>query len=450
MIEMVIFRKLFNLLRDMVFAACYLKTLPPKQVSASERLLGCGCLFLPLLMWNAENGGIFYNALVRLLFRGLCFLAYIRLTKEVNWRVALYDAFLIDAVCTLAHNVFLTPVTRPFLLGTVELIHNDPVNHIVCFLINNLVVIAIYVLVWKTAPLVSVVHINRLQTAILFLVLVGSLYLNQNLKFITDYNSVQSMEFSVYAVILQVVLLLCIIFMERLRQKTAENLSIKVQMFSAEGMLKSIRAQQENDNRLRQMRHDLKNHMHSLSFLIQQGKTEQALQYMEDLTGTFLVSQIQIQTGHPVLDGLLNQKVNRAEQLGIVTSVSADFDGIQVVDDVDLCIIFGNLLDNAIEACERCRDVTYHYIDIRGGRREGQLFYVIKNSFDGAIKTRGSILHTTKEESNYHGIGLKSVKNVLEKYHGFFTFHYDREQKQVSITVMIPVQESGGLQKRES
>ena len=89
-------------------------------------------------------------------------------------------------------------------------------------------------------------------------------------------------------------------------------------------------------------------------------------------------------------------------------------------DEADLCIVLGNALDNAIEACLR-GEVLEPYVELKIKYDVGNLIIIVENSFDGTIKKnhQGKIL-TRKKKIKNHGIGIDSMKRVVEKYHGFF------------------------------
>ena len=89
------------------------------------------------------------------------------------------------------------------------------------------------------------------------------------------------------------------------------------------------------------------------------------------------------------------------------------------IENHDLCIILGNLLDNAIEALEQCRN---GYLGISMKAEAGVLLLRIVNSYTGPLRKQGERFLTSKAASQEHGIGLNNVKKIVEKYHGEMHF----------------------------
>lgn len=136
-----------------------------------------------------------------------------------------------------------------------------------------------------------------------------------------------------------------------------------------------------------------------------------------------------IKTGNSVVDTVINTKQSVAEQNGISVMVHAHISENCKMDAMDLTIIMGNLLDNAIEAC---RNEMEPYIDIEMKENETFVMIDIRNKYTGSVS---ETLQTSKREKDFHGIGLKSVKRLVEKYHGTFLYEAVEEQFRVSIVL---------------
>jgi signal transduction histidine kinase len=136
-----------------------------------------------------------------------------------------------------------------------------------------------------------------------------------------------------------------------------------------------------------------------------------------------------IKTGNSVVDTVINTKQSVAEQNGISVMVHAHISENCKIDAMDLTIIMGNLLDNAIEAC---RNEMEPYIDIEMKENETFVMIDIRNKYTGSVS---ETLQTSKREKDFHGIGLKSVKRLVEKYHGTFLYEAVEEQFRVSIVL---------------
>ena len=181
------------------------------------------------------------------------------------------------------------------------------------------------------------------------------------------------------------------------------------------------------------LRHDIKNHLTALEALTGQRSSDGVSHYAQSLMRQLHNKNRISDTGLLALDSLINYKLGALHQEGITVTylprISQDFP----IDDFDLTIILGNLLDNALEALEK----------MDGGQKElallisydkGRLVIQLKNSYTGAIK---SSLETTKANKLYHGIGLKNVQSVVQKYNGTLDISFSGEIFTVEIILYL-------------
>lgn len=423
-------RQILNLLRDVFFVIFYTGTLEErKNLSLLKKASGYGMLFLILVMYSAEGNSIFAYASVRTLFRFLCFFAFLSLSKDISMSLAAYDALFINTICTITHNFFLTPLTRPILLNMTEYTENALLNWGISFLIVNVVALCFYYIVYKMIPLNHIRIVNKTRAVSLCIFMTGSIYLNNTLRSITDVKLEQIAELSTYALISQLTLFGCVIFLEQIQWKTQKELDAQMDAVSTRAMLENIEKQIESDDKIRQIRHDLKNHLNTIYSFVQEDRKEECLSYIDRLSDDYTRPRIMIQTGNKVLDNIISQKLSIAAEKNIVTSFSADFSVLGFLGDTDACIIFANLLDNAIEAAEKVENPENRYIDIRGAAKENQYIYRIENSFTGSVLSQNNRFRSTKTDPLGHGIGLKSVFNAVKKYDGLLYLEADEEKK---------------------
>lgn len=170
---------------------------------------------------------------------------------------------------------------------------------------------------------------------------------------------------------------------------------------------------QSSDEELRAFRHDLKNHFIVLNSLFSAGEYEKASEYVDTLSENSKSFLKKYSTGNRVADSLLTVK---AEQTPI------DFEGIipdDMISDDDICIILGNLLDNAVRACQSIVSAEKN-IHISSWVKNGKLIMRISNPFEGGKKEKTVYrrLETTKTDRKNHGYGLANVNKAVEKYNG--------------------------------
>ncbi len=436
MTQLMAVRQILNLFRDMIFVWIYSGKIPWRKKKLSV-LGGYLALVLTLVMYTAEGQGIFTYATVRMLYRTMCYFLFLYGAKELSASHAFYDALYLNTICTIVHNFFLTPLTRPILLNTFCFTKNPYFNWLFCFLIVNLCSVLCYGVLYYMVPLQKIRHINKTRIASMTALMIGCIYLNNTLRSITDLAQTHVLEVSTYAIILQAALFACVILMEVIQWKNEEQTEARIQSVNAMSMLENVKKQKENDEKTRQLRHDLKNHLQSIYYLVSENKKDDCLKYLEQLMDTYTKPTVMIHSGNSLIDHMVSQKLNQAVEKNIMISFTADFSPITCLRDADVCTIFGNLLDNAIEAAEKVPFESERFIDIRSTVKGNQYIFRMENSFCGSLDKKDSVLRTTKEDKRHHGIGLKSASNLVRKYNGILD--YTDKDKVFRVTVLFPI-----------
>ena len=171
---------------------------------------------------------------------------------------------------------------------------------------------------------------------------------------------------------------------------------------------------------IRQMKHEMKNHMTNIKGLVRNGSYGDIEQYIDHMDESMNVFEITIKTGNTVTDVIVNDKQKAAEKQGIQFQSEFSYPKSDGYNAYDIGVIINNLLQNALEACEKMAEGK-RYIYLSG--RQKKKFYVInvKNSFEGEVTfdTKTNLPLSTKgKDTALHGIGLSNVKREADKYMG--------------------------------
>jgi len=175
---------------------------------------------------------------------------------------------------------------------------------------------------------------------------------------------------------------------------------------------------------IRTWRHEYKNNLIALRALVEDDVQDKTLEYLDSISVESFQECAMLQTGNPVLDAVVSSKLMFARSNGIEVSVQVVYPENNIIEDNDLCAIAGNLLDNAIEACERMsnneqtRSIVFSLL-VQGKN----LSLSILNSYDGEIKRAGKRFLTVKNDQ-FHGIGLQYVDSIVDKYQGHVLREY--------------------------
>ena len=174
----------------------------------------------------------------------------------------------------------------------------------------------------------------------------------------------------------------------------------------------------KSDEALRRFRHDFRNHVIVLNSMLEQGDYEKAKRYFGSISEEFSPGKTKYSTGNSVVDSLLSIKVVSAA----MQNTEILFDGAipeQGIEPKDMCICFGNLLDNAIEACAALPEETKRTIHIQAILSNNVLVLSFVNPTVQKKKAvMGELPKTTKKDVRAHGIGLKNVRDTAKKYNG--------------------------------
>lgn len=176
----------------------------------------------------------------------------------------------------------------------------------------------------------------------------------------------------------------------------------------------------KSEEKVRGLRHDLKHHLSQILMLADKNKTSEIAEYVRSMQEDLLSRGEHISSGNADIDSLVNLMLERAKkELGNVrcrVCVPQELD----ISGFDWNIILGNLMDNAIDAARQSEDkllqLKIHY-------RQGMLFIEIRNSFSGELlKTQEQYLstkdHDRTDGSQVHGLGIRNVRRIVEKYDG--------------------------------
>ena len=205
------------------------------------------------------------------------------------------------------------------------------------------------------------------------------------------------------------------------KQLKIENQKIKEKIDIQYNYYLSLKKEQE---KIDKFSHDMKNHLICIKNL---AKTEESEKYIEKINFEINQNTVDFNTGSPILDIIFYEKSLICIDKKIEYQFDVDYSKCEFIDVIDTCSIFSNLLDNAIEACDKITQGK-RFISIKGNKINN--FFVIKceNSKINDILYEGKNIATDKENKDLHGIGLKSIRDSFEKYDGVINIEISDEK----------------------
>lgn len=185
-------------------------------------------------------------------------------------------------------------------------------------------------------------------------------------------------------------------------------------------------------------RHDYHNHIQTMKAYLAMGRIEELEVYLNELDTDLTTVDTVIKTGNVMVDAILNSKISVAAAKGITVSAKATVpkDLSSSFSEVDICLILGNLMDNATEACMKIEDREKRFIRIYIDVLKGQLYIYIMNAVGEEIKRMGTVYASTKNKED-HGLGLMRIDRVVSRYSGYL--ERQDEEGVFATEVMLPL-----------
>lgn len=208
-----------------------------------------------------------------------------------------------------------------------------------------------------------------------------------------------------------------------------DRLKQKIQVYS-----KQIDFLLQGEEKINLLKHDMRHHITELNIMVEKNQTLELKKYLQKMTDFISSTQKEtISSGNKETDCLLNYLLEKAKQkLKIVKTTVILPEGIK--HSFDLNIVVGNLLENAIEASEISKE---KYLELFLKYEKGVLKLKICNSFSGNLKIGEKGLMTSKKNQENHGIGMSSVKKIVEKHKGILKYRVENNRFEVQTILYL-------------
>lgn len=168
---------------------------------------------------------------------------------------------------------------------------------------------------------------------------------------------------------------------------------------------------------MRGWRHDYHNHVQAMLVLCEENNIPEIKQYLLRLNNDLTTVDTAVKTGNVMLDAILNSKLSLIKSHGIPVKATVKAPAETDLSDIDLYVIIGNLLDNAMEACDRQGEGAERFIRVYMGVMRQQLYLSVQNTFDGTKKNVGRLF--SSKRGGEHGYGISRVDTVVDRNSGY-------------------------------
>lgn len=179
--------------------------------------------------------------------------------------------------------------------------------------------------------------------------------------------------------------------------------------------------------------HDLK---HQIQYLKDEPDAIKRNEFLEQMENDIKSFELQNKTGNAVLDTILTGKSLYCYKHGITMTCVVDGKLIDFMEVIDICNIFGNALDNAIESVLRIKDKEKRLIHVTVSQLNNFVMIRIENYYEDELEIDGETYLTTKGDKKHHGYGIKSIKYTADRYDG--AVHINADNNWFDIKIAIP------------
>ncbi|MDE5738285.1 MAG: GHKL domain-containing protein [Oscillospiraceae bacterium] len=412
------------------FMIRFLKTKSEKMIWLSYILI----LFSNSIMTLVLNHYMIFEGILGMIRIGMNIIFSLILLKGTLFE-KLFVSFITDGIVLIINFLTLNVLSRLFGIALIDLVNEQGMLRLLTLFITKfLFYIATRVLInfkQRDQYIFSIVEWISLITVFLITMFIEIEIFN--MAYLYDI-SMQSPTAIGIGIGLITVNILVYILMRRISRTNAEKTALlidKMQLKVYKSQLTNFEKQYEE---MQQIRHDMKNHLQCIYILLQKHENDEAQAYVEDIVQNKLnFGYARVKTGHRIVDIIANTKLAQCSVEQITTTVNINYFELEM-DDVDICIILGNLFDNAIEACKDIKGKRFLFFEIV--QRKGYVNLVIRNSISDSVLKHNPELRTTKKIKLFHGIGLNSVKNTVSRYGGMIDF-YEKNQEFI-VDIWIP------------
>lgn len=276
----------------------------------------------------------------------------------------------------------------------------------------------------------SEVKVSTLHWLSVFVIPTGTLALA--LMMIMKVNNDNLTEIIISIVILLIINVFVFYLYDALMKSYDEKMEKALLQEQNNAYIKQLEIISQSQENLREFRHNIRNHVLTFKTLIENNDNKAAVEYLDNVSNSIDFSDEYSKTGNFEIDSILNYKLNKANLCDIKTDINIKVPESLNIRPFDLSVILGNLLDNAIEAAEKCKEKA---IKLSIELDRNVLYVSVSNSFNGKLNYDSGKLTTTKDDKENHGLGLSSIQKTLEKYNGAMELRHSNNKFFVDVLI---------------
>lgn len=218
-------------------------------------------------------------------------------------------------------------------------------------------------------------------------------------------------------------------------EREAQMHENKIFQIQAKNQLEMYQSISESFDNQKRKTHEYKNQISCIESLLDKKQYAKLEEYVKKISGSLSHEPDVINTNNVIVNAILNTKYQEAESKGIVFVFRVnDLSGLKIKDE-DVVTVLSNLLNNAIEACESCTDKKV--IKFKFVKEDDRMIIAVKNTFNNNVVYKNGEIKSTKTMGiDEHGVGIKNVLKIIEKYGGSYVIEH--KKKEFYFSIIIP------------
>lgn len=216
--------------------------------------------------------------------------------------------------------------------------------------------------------------------------------------------------------------IVCYFMVIRLSKANSAKVEYELQMIDLnykKQYAENIKSQHEE---IRRIHHDMKQSYQVIQRLVVENKFDELAEYLPQVCNQINKISSAVDTNHSIINAILNTKLSFAKSQGIETLCSSIKQiHTEKIEEIDLCHLIGNMMDNAIEASLKISSEKTKYLEVSITERNAMILITVRNSYEDVLIDEG--LNTSKDNKANHGFGIKTIRKIAKKYQGNADFY---------------------------
>jgi len=347
--------------------------------------------------------------------------------------------FLLILVCGQLSEFICIPVCSQFYNIAIENVSVNKSHMMFVMLLTSdmlFIFLLVTAIIWKRKELLSQKNFSKLGIMILFV----AIHIVITMFYYMDTSVLDNVRHQIVQTILQALLYIALVF-------NYFNSLHTVKLMKSEENLRQLETEMEHNymyytladekfTEISQLRHDILNQIQTVQHMLSVGEGEQAAKEIMDNIEEQLVSTKTVRfCRNPIINAVLTIKMNAVRANKIDTDIILEDCDNLPFDNYEVCSLFANLYDNAVEACQKLEEDKDRFIEMRSGVKNGYFVLKIRNSCLEMKEFKNDKLPKTDKDSKEHGYGTRIIESITKKYDGNFTMHYENEIMQAVVAL---------------